>query len=51
MNYKNMSDSELARVMVNYINRVDRLRNLVGRYVDGTDRGEIQEELIRKMYK
>ena len=46
-----MSDSELARVMVDYINRVEHLKNLVGRYVDGAGRGEIQEEMIRKMYK
>ena len=29
MDYKNLSDSELASIMVNYINRVEHLQELI----------------------
>lgn len=51
MDFKNMSDVELASVMVNYINRVAHLRDLVGRYIDGTDGGNIPADRIRDLYK
>lgn len=51
MDYKNMTDSELASVMVNYINRVAHLRDLVGRYIEGTDGGNIPVDRIKDLYK
>lgn len=51
MDFKNMSDAELASVMVNYINRVAHLRDLVGRYIDGTDGGNMSADRIRDLYK
>lgn len=51
MDFKNMSDAELASVMVNYINRVAHLKDLVGRYIDGTDGGNMPADRIRDLYK
>lgn len=51
MDYKNMSDAELASVMVSYINRVAHLKDLVGRYIDGTDGGCVPADRIRELYK
>ena len=51
MDFKNMTDSELASVMVSYISRVAHLRDLVGRYLEGSDRGSIPADRIRDLYK
>lgn len=51
MDYKKMSDSELAVVMVNYINRVSHLMNMISVYINSAGRGAIQAEQIRKEYK
>lgn len=37
MDYSKMSDSELARIMVNYIGRVKNLQDIIGRYLDGNN--------------
>ena len=50
MEYKYMTDSELASIMVNYINRVEHLQNLIGTYLDSADHGGIQPFLIKEMY-
>lgn len=50
MDYKNMLDSEIATVMVNYINRTAHLKGLISRYIDGTDRGSIEEQRIKEEY-
>ena len=49
MRYNEMSDSELAEIMVNYIGRVENLQNIIGRYLDGN--GSIPSERIKKEYK
>lgn len=51
MDFKNMSDSELARVMVNYISRVEHLADLISKYIQGVNREYIHEERIREEYK
>lgn len=51
MDFKNMSDSELARVMVNYISRVEHLAYLISKYIQGVNREYIHEESIREEYK
>lgn len=51
MEYKNMTDSELATIMVNYINRIDHLRGLIGTYLDSVDHGCIQPIRIKELYK
>ena len=37
MDYSKMLDSELARIMVNYIGRVKNLQDIIGRYLDGNN--------------
>ena len=37
MDFKKMTDSELAKVMVNYIGRVGHLQDVIGRYLQGND--------------
>lgn len=51
MDYKNMSDAELASVMVNYINRVAHLRDLVSRYIAETNGRNIPADRIKDLYK
>lgn len=51
MDYKNMTDAELASVMVNYINRVKHLKDIIGRYLDGSDQGCIHPNQIRAEYE
>lgn len=51
MDFKNMTDSELASVMVNYINRVANLRDLIAKYIDGSNRDSITADRIRELYK
>lgn len=51
MEYKYMTDSELASIMVNYINQVEHLQNLIGTYLDSADHGCIQPFQIKELYK
>ena len=51
MDYKNMPDSELASIMVSYINRVGHLRDMIGRYLDRVDHGNIQADQIKSTYR
>ena len=51
MDFKNMADSELASIMVNYINRVAHLQDLIARYLDGSDCGSISADSIRTLYR
>lgn len=37
MDFKKMTDSELAKVMVNYIGRVEHLQNIISWYLQGND--------------
>lgn len=34
MDFKNMTDSELALIMVNYINRIEHLMRMISGYID-----------------
>ena len=51
MDYKNMTDSVLATIMVNYINRVKHLKDIIGRYLDRTDNGSIHLDRIKVEYR
>lgn len=51
MDYKYLTDSELASVMVSYINRVGHLKDLIGTYLDSADHGRIQPTQIKELYK
>lgn len=50
MDYKNMSDSELAVVMVNYINRVAHLKRLISNYIDDSERSSMSAAQIKEEY-
>ena len=51
MDYKNLSDSELATIMVNYINRVGHLKELIAGYIDNVNHGSIQPDRIKDEYR
>lgn len=51
MDFKNMSDSELATIMVNQINRTEHLKMMIARYLDGSDRGSISSDSIKNEYR
>ena len=51
MDYKNMTDSKLAEIMISYINRVEHLAELISGYIKGENRGYIHQERIRELYK
>ena len=51
MDYKNLSDSELATIMVNYINRVGHLKKLIAGYIDNANHGSIQPDRIKDEYR
>lgn len=51
MDYKRLSDSELASIMVNYINRVGHLKELIAGYIDNTNHGNIKPDRIKDEYK
>lgn len=48
MDYNKKSDSELARIMVSYIGRIENLQGIVGRYLEGND--SISSAQIRREY-
>ena len=47
MEYKYMTDAELASIMVSYITRVDHLKDMIGRYLDRADHGNIRADQIK----
>lgn len=51
MEYKYMTDSELASIMVNYITRVDHLRDMIGRYLDRADHSNVRADQIKAAYR
>lgn len=51
MDYKNLSDSELASIMVNYINRVEHLQEMIAGYIDSFNHGSIQQDRIKDEYR
>lgn len=51
MDYKTMTNSELAKIMVNYILRVDFLQNIISQYLDQSKSCELTPEQIKKEYK
>lgn len=51
MDFKNMSDSKLASVMVNYINRVGHLRDVIAQYLDEFGRYDISPDKIKDEYR
>ena len=51
MEYKYMTDAELASIMVSYITRVDHLRDMIGRYLDRADHSNIHAEQIKAAYR
>lgn len=51
MEYKYMTDAELASIMVSYITRVDHLRDMIGRYLDRADHGNIRADQIKAAYR
>lgn len=51
MEYKTMSDSELASVMVSYINRVKQLKNAISQYINRTDKISMRPEEIKNEYR
>lgn len=51
MDFKNLSDCELAEIMVNYINRVAHLQYMIANYLDGTGNGAITAEHIKNVYR
>ena len=50
MDFKNMTDSELASIMVNYINRIEHLQNMISGYIDRRII-DISPEKIRAEYR
>ena len=51
MEYKYMTDAELASIMVSYITRADHLRDMIGRYLDRADHGNIRADQIKAAYR
>ena len=49
--YKNLTDAELASIMVDYINQVDQLEQLVGQYIDGHNNEAISALQIKSLYR
>lgn len=48
MDFKIMTDSELANIMVNYIGRIESLLDIIGRYLEGND--NIPAGKIKRIY-
>lgn len=48
MSYNQMTDSQLAGIMVNYIGRVNHLQGIIGRYLEGNE--NISSSQIRREY-
>lgn len=50
MDYKNMLDSELAQIMVNYISRVRNLMDIIARYIEHPNDRPIAADRIKAEY-
>lgn len=50
MEFKRMTDSQLAEIMINYIQRIDHLRQIISAHIDGRDNGSISPVRIREEY-
>lgn len=48
MNYNEMTDYELANIMVNYINRLEHLMEMIAEYLNGND--SIPTKHIKREY-
>lgn len=48
MDFKIMTDSEIANIMVNYIGRIENLLDIIGGYLEGND--NISAEKIKRIY-
>lgn len=48
MDFKIMTDSELANIMVNYIGRIESLLDIIGKYLEGND--NIPAGKIKRIY-
>lgn len=51
MDFKNMTDSELASVMVNYIERVNHLKYLIIKYLESYNCNHMEAEQIKCLYR
>ena len=51
MDYKRMTDSELASIMVSYITRVEHLKKLIGFYLDSAGQSKVQPIQIKEVYR
>lgn len=51
MDYKNMPDSELASIMVNYINQVKHLKEMISHYLNSSGHGYIRSDQIKEEYR
>lgn len=51
MEYRMMTDSQLATIMVSYINRVEHLKRVIGIYIDKPDHGGFSPERIQLEYR
>ena len=51
IDYKNLKDTELAGIMVDYISRVNQLEEIVGQYINSSDNGTISAYQIKNLYK
>mgnify|MGYP003305134514 CR=1 FL=1 len=51
MDYKNMTDEELANIMINQIGRVSHLLNLIRIYIEQKENCSIPVEKIKEEYK
>ncbi|MGN1305060.1 MAG: hypothetical protein ACI4YB_08500 [Oscillospiraceae bacterium] len=51
MNFKNMTDSELAEVMVSYITRIEHLQHIISQHIERGIRDVIPAEKIKNEYR
>lgn len=51
MDFKNLSDTELASIMVNQINRVENLMQMIEGYLENQNHGSIPASNIKAEYK
>lgn len=51
MDFKNLSDSELASIMVNQINRVEHLMQMIEGYLESKTHGSVPASNIKAEYK
>lgn len=51
MEFKKMPDEELAKIMVNQINRVAHLKDILSLFLEKRDSCKVSAESIRELYK